>query len=338
VSWQDAVGSAAPDIAAMIAQALHLMVSCNACHQAVRMPPTEAADLLGGDCTLIQARDRLRCSWCGARGALIDVRPDTLDMDAKRRVDRAEREAHLWPGPGSYAEQELAEAKAAWEARRPSDSLAGMCNAYRLKIPISVLMDDLSGLGLPLQFAGGATPNWPEIEMTRPTNSLPVFRPVDAHDPALGLQLANLRWWLVPFIHRGPVKDWKAICTNARAETVATSRTFKGPFERRRCLVPADAYYEWTGETGAKTRWRFERADGDWFAFAGIWDRAETADGRVESFSIITTAAGPDSAPYHARQPALLAKPEMARWLDLAADVSNLIMPSAADTLAVVQV
>ncbi len=142
----------------------------------------------------------------------------------------------------------------------------------------------------------------------------------------------------MPFFHRGPVKDLKAMCTNARAETVATSRTFKGPFERRRCLVPADAYYEWTGETGAKTRWRFERADGDWFAFAGIWDRAETADGRVESFSIITTAAGPDSAPYHDRQPALLAKPEMARWLDLAADVSNLIMPSAADTLAVVQV
>jgi putative SOS response-associated peptidase YedK len=213
-----------------------------------------------------------------------------------------------------------------------------MCNAFRLKTPLSRIGEDLAALGLPLAFPGGAIPNdWPEIEMTRPTNTLPTLRPLDASEPGRGLEIVNKRWWMVPFFHRGEVKAWKAMCTNARAETVATSRTFKGPFERRRCLVPADAYYEWSGEKGSKTRWRFERADGDWWSFAGLWDRAETSEGMLESFAIVTTAAGADSCMVHDRQPVILEKGDLPRWLDLGADVGELLRPSPGGTLRAVQ-
>lgn len=214
-----------------------------------------------------------------------------------------------------------------------------MCNAFRLSTPISAIEEVLRQLGLPLSYPDtGSTPNdWPQIEMTRPTNTLPVFRPLDPTQPGDGLSLVQQRWWLVPFFHRGETKAWKAMCTNARAETVATSRTFKGPYERRRCLVPADAYYEWTGDKSAKTCWRFERPDGDWWSFAGLWDRCETAEGPLESFAIITTTAGPDSAAYHSRQPVILDKADYARWLDLSADPAALLAPTPAGTLKVTQ-
>jgi putative SOS response-associated peptidase YedK len=330
-------GPAAPTITHLVEEELHLVVTCGGCGRHVRMTCTEAAEVLGLDCTLIQARDRLRCSWCGARSPVIDVRPCTLDMDARRQLSMAENECRLWPGE-PRAQRKLADAKAAWERRRPRDTVASMCNAFRLKTPINIIEADLKSLSLPPLFPNDATPNdWPEIEMTRPTNILPVFRPADAAVPDKGLTLVNKRWWLVPFFHRGETKAWKAMCTNARAETVATSRTFKGAFERRRCLVPADAYYEWTGEKGDKTRWRFERPDGDWWSFAGLWDRAETSEGMLESFAIVTTAAGPDSAAIHDRQPVILEKSDFARWLDLSADVSPLLQPSPAGTLVAQQ-
>lgn len=312
---------------------VHLVVSCNQCWRTVRLSPTEAIDLLGSDCTMVEARDRLRCSWCGARGHHIDARPCSEDVAAKRTLESIRRTVNDWKHDG-YWSRSLEEAEATWEKRRPKDGPETMCNAFRLRTPLSAIEADLSKLGLPLMFPGGAMPNdWPEIEMTRPTNMLPVLRPVDPVQPAAGLSIVNKRWWLVPFFHRGETKSWKAMCTNARAETVATSRTFKGPFERRRCLVPADAYYEWSGEKGEKTRWRFERADGDWWCFAGLWDRAETAEGSLESFAIVTTEAGPDSAEIHSRQPVILGKPDFTRWLDLSLDAAPILKPSPSGTL-----
>jgi putative SOS response-associated peptidase YedK/DNA-directed RNA polymerase subunit RPC12/RpoP len=335
-NWREFVGPVSASMEAILDHDVHLVVSCAGCGRSVRMTPAEAAEQIGVDCPLDQARDRFRCSWCGSRGRkLIDVRACSQDMAAQRRIFDAERQMRLWPeDPRSRIA--LEEARAEWARRRPRDSMDAMCNAFRLKTPIAQIALDLDRLNLPLRFQGGATPNdWPEIEMTRPTNTLPVFRPTDVMDPSTGLQLANKRWWLVPFFHRGETKAWKAMCTNARAETVATSRTFKGAFERRRCLVPADAYYEWTGEPGSKQRWRFERPDGDWWSFAGLWDRAETTEGMLESFAIVTTEAGPDAKDVHNRQPVILEKGDFGRWLDLSADVADLMRPSPARSLAV---
>jgi putative SOS response-associated peptidase YedK len=316
---------------------VHLEIHCSGCQRMVELTPTEACDLLGADCTTIEARGRLRCSWCGAVGAKrIDARPSNNDISDHRHREAVRRIVALGDDGSGHWARELAKIEAAWERRRPKDGVDDMCNAFRLKTPISTIARDLAQLDLPLRFDNDAMPNdWPEIEMTRPTNILPVLKPVEATAPSQGLRVSHKRWWLVPFFHRGETKAWKAMCTNARAETVATTRTFRGAFERRRCLVPADAYYEWTGEKGDKTRWRIERADGDWFSFAGLWDRAETAEGMLESFAIITTEAGEDAKSVHARQPVILAKNRMADWLDLSADVTTLLGPSQAGALEI---
>lgn len=322
-------------ISVMLEEEIHLLLSCHSCYREVRLTPTEGAQLFGLDADIIDIERCIRCSWCGARRPNVDARPCSQDVSAKRQVFDAERMVRLWPSdPTTHIS--LQEARSAWTARRPRDSMDFMCNAFRLKTPINQIETDLRRLGLPPLFANGATPNdWPEIEMTRPTNVLPAFRPADVSNPSAGLVLTQKRWWMVPFFHRGETKAWKAMCTNARAESVATSRTFKGPFERRRALIPADGYYEWTGEKGDKIRWLFERPDGDWWSFAGIWDRAETAEGMLESFAIITTEAGPDSASIHNRQPVILEKGDFARWLDLSADVTDLLTPSPSGSLVV---
>jgi len=125
------------------------------------------------------------------------------------------------------------------------------------------------------------------------------------------------------------------MCTNARAETVATTATFREPFKRRRCLVPATHFFEWTGQKGEKIMHRFTREGTDLFCFAGLWDGANTTDGRIESFTIITCAAGPDCAPYHNRQPVILQRDSWGAWLDLTADVSALLKPSPAGDIHV---
>ena len=334
--WE-ARGPVAPTIGDLIDEEVHLNIWCTSCNRQLRMTPMEAADLLGSDCTLTQARDRLRCSWCG-RPDRVDVFPCTQDMSAKGLVDAAWNYVRTWPqDPHGHAR--LVEAKATWEARRPRDTVASMCNAFRLKTPLSEIEREMRDLGLPIHFPDGLPNDWARrSKMTRPTNILPVFRPIDASAPANGLELMHKRWWMVPFFHRGETKAWKAMCTNARAETVATSRTFKGPFERRRCLVPADAYYEWTGEKGEKQRWRFERADGDWWCFAGLWDRAHTTEGVLESFrDHHHNGRGVTVALITYRQPAILGKADFATWLDLSADVASLLEPSAAGTLLTLQ-
>lgn len=209
-----------------------------------------------------------------------------------------------------------------------------MCNRYGYLAPVTRLTDAFSEVRIPLIFPDGV-PNLAPQDHIRPTDVAPVIRPLDAADPQAGVTLAGLRWWLIPFFHKGPVKAWKAMCTNARAETVATTPTFREAFRRRRCLVPASCWYEWTGPTGGKTMWRLTASDSDLIAFAGLWDRAHTADGVIESFTILTCAAGPDGSAVHSRQPVVLAPEAWGRWLDLTADPHALLQAGPAGALRV---
>ena len=102
-----------------------------------------------------------------------------------------------------------------------------MCNRYGYLAPVSKLADAFSEIRIPLRFEGGAVPNLEPREHIRPTNMAWIVRPVDAAAPRAGVTLAEARWWLAPFFHKGPVKDWKPMCTNARAESVATTATFR---------------------------------------------------------------------------------------------------------------
>jgi putative SOS response-associated peptidase YedK len=210
-----------------------------------------------------------------------------------------------------------------------------MCNRYGYLAPITRLVDEFSQVRIPLVFNGGAIPNIEPREHIRPTNTAPIIRPLDPSDPFVGVEMVDARWWLIPFFHKGGVKDWRPMCTNARAETVATTATYRESFKRRRCLVPATHFFEWTGEKGAKTMWRFTKADAETFCFPGLWDRAQTTDGVIESFTIVTCAPGPDCEPYHNRQPVILEPEQWAEWLDLSADPTPMLKAGAAKTIAI---
>jgi putative SOS response-associated peptidase YedK len=210
-----------------------------------------------------------------------------------------------------------------------------MCNRFGYLAPISRLVDEFSQVRIPLVFKDGAIPNIEPREHIRPTNTAPIIRPLDRADPSAGVEMVDARWWLIPFFHRKSVKEWKPMCTNARAETVATASTFREAFKRRRCLVPATHFFEWTGDKGAKTMWRFTKANSDIFCFPGLWDVAETTDGRIESFTIVTTAPGPDCEPYHNRQPVVLEPEQWATWLDPSADPAPCLRAGLAGVIAV---
>jgi len=173
----------------------------------------------------------------------------------------------------------------------------------------------------------------------RPTNDAPIVRLVDGMP-----QVANARWWLVPWFHKGALKDWKATMFNARAESVATSRAYRDSFRRRRCLVAADGWYEWSGprditEKGDEKRkqpWLFRPQGGEPIMFAGIWDRCDTNDqGPVDSFTIVTQPAGAVLNGYHDRAPVVLFGEDWARWLNLDADVTDLLGPESPDRFVV---
>lgn len=143
------------------------------------------------------------------------------------------------------------------------------------------------------------------------------------------------RWGLVPYWRSGkPLKDtekgsndgWKMTTFNARCEGVATASTFKGAFARRRCVVPASAWYEWTGPAGAKTKHTFRRTDGGVIWFAGIWDKATTTDaGEVTSFTILTGPSEGMLADYHTRAPVILEPSDFGVWMDPVNDPADVM-------------
>lgn len=205
-----------------------------------------------------------------------------------------------------------------------------MCNRFRAHLSWQDWAEDFSDTKVPLRFPNSLPNLLPEL---RPTDPHPVFRPLDAADPMAGLGAQMMRWDLVPNNFRAPLKTKKFLTTNARSESVSTTSAFRDAFARCRCLVPADGFYEWTGEKGRKTKWLITVADQRCFCFAGLWDHAETADGPINSFTILTTAAGPDMEPIHDRQPVILPRNRWGDWLDLRCDPTPLYRPGAQGAL-----
>jgi putative SOS response-associated peptidase YedK len=184
-----------------------------------------------------------------------------------------------------------------------------MCGRFVQKTPlgeIQVLFE-----------TAGAVPNMPPRYNAAPTDNLAVvrFNP-QARTRALDL----LRWGLVPLWAKDPSFGPK--CINARGETIATNNIFRDAFERRRCLVPADGFYEWqkrAGPTNPKEKpqpYAIVPADGI-FAFAGLWERWKNpADGAIlRSFTIVTGKPNPLCAPIHDRMPVILPPAAWPLWL-----------------------
>lgn len=158
----------------------------------------------------------------------------------------------------------------------------------------------------------------------RPTDRAPIVRRAHGSDER---EVALLRWGLVPIW----AKDLKfgTRCINARAETIATAAAFRTAYRKRRCLVPLNAFYEWSGTPGHKTKWRIALEDEPLFALAGLWEwwKDPMGGGETETYTIVTTDANRLLAPVHDRMPVIVAGRDYERWLDPADEARDLLAP-----------
>ena len=162
--------------------------------------------------------------------------------------------------------------------------------------------------------------------------------------------LSRLRWGLVPPWAKDPGMGDRLI--NARAETLAEKPSFRRAFAKRRCLIPADGFYEWTTVPGPggkprKQPWYASRRDGEPLALAGLWETWKvpdgasepTPDGWLRTCTIVTTDANAVLAPVHHRMPVVLERAAWDEWLDPdATDVaalSRLLRPADDDRLTI---
>lgn len=130
-----------------------------------------------------------------------------------------------------------------------------------------------------------------------------------------GPEPAELRWGLIPSWSRDPSIGHRL--TNARAESAAEKPAFRTAFRKRRCLIPADGFYEWqvVPWQTRKQPWFVRRLDERIFALAGLWERWEAAGEVVESCAVLTTEPNTLMAPIHSRMPVIIDAADYAEWL-----------------------
>ena len=189
-----------------------------------------------------------------------------------------------------------------------------MCNLYEHNVAYSQFVDELTRLRTPLIYpTPAAAPNLEPREI-KPTDPAPVIRPRDG-----GVELVQLKWGFAPGAPKRP--------------PVINFRSEGRKFGAGRCLIPASAFFEFTGSKYPKTRWRFTEAGQDWFCMAGLWRPA--AGDWPESFTLLTTAPGEDVRPYHDRQVIVLERARWAEWLDPSSDPAVLLQPAPPGALRV---
>ena len=186
-----------------------------------------------------------------------------------------------------------------------------MCGRYALTTPASVIAH---------LFRIGVMHDYPPRWNIAPTQSAPVIR---ADRETGERRLEMLRWGLVPYWAKDASIGSKMI--NARSETLAERAAFRNLLERRRCVVPADAFYEWrkpAAPADTKQPFALRLNDDQPFGFAGLWDRwkgprESPLSQPIESYTILTTAPNGVSSRVHDRMPVMLITPDQwDRWLD----------------------
>lgn len=156
-----------------------------------------------------------------------------------------------------------------------------------------------------------------------PTQPVPVVRASGSRRV-----IASMRWGLIP----NWARDASMAQINARSETLLEKPAFKENFERRRCLIPADGFYEWRRSGRSKQPFHFGMQDDSLFAFAGIWDRWRSPQGPViESCAILTTTPNELLTDVHDRMPVILKPEQYHEWLAAPTSdcrrLSNLLRP-----------
>jgi putative SOS response-associated peptidase YedK len=182
-----------------------------------------------------------------------------------------------------------------------------MCGRYRLsrrKQLVEEYFDSVSG-----------EEEWTPRYNIAPTQPVPVIR---QHPKEPVRELSLIRWGLIRLIPSW-AKDSSAAAQmiNARSETARTKPAFRDALKSRRCLIPADAFYEWTRTGKAKQPYCFEVNEGELFAFAGLWDQWKDPSGNwVKSCSILTTTPNAVTSAVHDRMPVILDPDSYDLWLD----------------------
>ena len=175
-----------------------------------------------------------------------------------------------------------------------------------------------------------AVPNFQPDWNLPPSQPAPVVR---RNPKTAQRSLDLLRWGLIPHFERDPAHA--RMLNNARAETVTKLPSFRGAFAARRCIIPADAFYEWRRDGKLKMPFAIARADGTPLAFGGLWESwTDPASGDItRSFTIVTTNANATIAPIHDRMPIILEPADWPVWLGETEGDPRALLRPANDTV-----
>ena len=198
--------------------------------------------------------------------------------------------------------------------------LSPMCGRYLLTSPVQamtqlVMFDQLPNL----------RPNY----NVAPTHDMPILRRKKGDRRC---ELAMARWGLIPHWAKDAKIAYSTI--NARSETAASKPAFRDAFKQRRCLVPADGFFEWRRNGKDKQPYLIRLKGGELFAFAGLWSTWRSPEGEdITSYTIMTTEPNALTAEIHNRMPVILARDDLERWLALDRDSADLLKPYPADDM-----
>lgn len=175
-----------------------------------------------------------------------------------------------------------------------------MCGRYSLTQPIQTLKEHFQAIAVELE-------HHPRYNIA-PSQSVPIVIA-----KAQGREIHSLRWGLIPSWAKDPSIGSHLI--NARAETVHEKPSFKSSLRKRRCLVPADGFYEWQVRGQGKVPQYIRLRTGGLMAFAGLWSEWDGGSETLRTFTIITTTANRELEPVHARMPVILLPEHYADWM-----------------------
>jgi putative SOS response-associated peptidase YedK len=179
-----------------------------------------------------------------------------------------------------------------------------MCGRYRLSRRKQIIEEHFD--------AADWQDDWSPRYNLAPTQPVPVIR---QHPKEPIRELSLMRWGLIPLWAKDASGAARMI--NARSETAATLPAFRDALKSRRCMIPADGFYEWMRTGKTKQPYCFEVGEGELFAFAGLWERWKDPNGNwIKTCSILTTTPNAVTASVHDRMPVILDPDGYELWLD----------------------
>jgi putative SOS response-associated peptidase YedK len=179
-----------------------------------------------------------------------------------------------------------------------------MCGRYRLSRRKEVIEDHFDSIS--------GEEDWSPRYNVAPTQPVPIIR---QHPKEPRRELSLVRWGLIPSWAKDA--SGAAGMINARSETAPTKPAFRDALKSRRCIVPADGFYEWSRTRAGKQPYCFEVNDGELFAFAGLWERWKDPGGNwIRTCSILTTTSNAVTSAVHDRMPVILEPDAYDLWLD----------------------